>query len=185
MVPRKPLPYLILFTAARIAVTGPVPGSSAAADGSEISIVRVPQNGIQSQAVVDPAGVVHLIYLEGDPAASDIYYVRKDPGAAAFSKPILVNSKPSSASITEEHADPGPSQDRKHPVVLANQHGETLLAWTEGTAWQRGGTVAWQLFDSAGHAVGSKGDCRFGTSSRRTHGLTENYNHLLGLSLPE
>jgi hypothetical protein len=28
-----------------------------------------------------------------------------------------------------------------------------LLAWTDGTAWERGGTVAWQLFDEAGNRL--------------------------------
>jgi hypothetical protein len=28
-----------------------------------------------------------------------------------------------------------------------NTRGDVLLAWSEGTAWQRGGAVAWQVFD--------------------------------------
>ncbi|MFB3924091.1 MAG: sialidase family protein [Terriglobia bacterium] len=44
----------------------------------------------------------------------------------------------------------GDETDRKHPVVAANSRGETLLAWTKGTAWERGGTVEWQVFDPAG-----------------------------------
>lgn len=36
---------------------------------------------------------------------------------------------------------------RKHPVAATNSKGETLLVWTEGTAWAKGGSVAWQLFD--------------------------------------
>ncbi len=35
---------------------------------------------------------------------------------------------------------------RKHPVIVANHRGETLLAWTEGTGWNKGGAVAWQVF---------------------------------------
>ena len=30
-----------------------------------------------------------------------------------------------------------------------NQNGETLLAWTEGTAWKRGGSIHWQVFDAS------------------------------------
>jgi hypothetical protein len=40
---------------------------------------------------------------------------------------------------------PGKGGDRKHPVVCFNGR-EILLAWTEGTGWQKGGTVAWQVF---------------------------------------
>lgn len=36
----------------------------------------------------------------------------------------------------------------KHPVLAASPAGETLLAWTEGTGWQRGGTLAWQVLDA-------------------------------------
>jgi hypothetical protein len=39
---------------------------------------------------------------------------------------------------------------RKHPAVAVNPAGDTLYAWTEGTAWARGGTVAWELRDRSG-----------------------------------
>jgi hypothetical protein len=56
-----------------------------------------------------------------------------------------------SDSISQVVVPSGPGGDRKHPVVVRNSRGETLLAWTDGTAWQRGGTVAWELFDKGGH----------------------------------
>jgi hypothetical protein len=34
---------------------------------------------------------------------------------------------------------------RKHPVATANARGDVLWVWTEGTAWAKGGSVAWQL----------------------------------------
>ena len=39
---------------------------------------------------------------------------------------------------------------RKHPSIAINKAGERLIAWTEGTAWARGGTVAWELQDRNG-----------------------------------
>lgn len=39
---------------------------------------------------------------------------------------------------------------RKHPSVAINAAGDRLIAWTEGTAWARGGTVAWELRDRSG-----------------------------------
>ena len=48
---------------------------------------------------------------------------------------------------------PGQGKNRKHPSVAVNGNGETLLAWTEGTGWEKGGTIAWQLFDKEGKPV--------------------------------
>jgi hypothetical protein len=44
---------------------------------------------------------------------------------------------------------------RKHPSVAVNAAGGTLYAWTEGTAWARGGTVAWELRSGTGTRVAS------------------------------
>ena len=44
---------------------------------------------------------------------------------------------------------PGTSR-RKHSVAVGNPQGEVLVAWTEGTGWQKGGAVAWQLYDKTG-----------------------------------
>jgi hypothetical protein len=38
---------------------------------------------------------MHVVYLKGDPYASDVFYVRREHGV--FSKPIRVNSRPGSA----------------------------------------------------------------------------------------
>ena len=34
--------------------------------------------------------------------------------------------------------------------LAASAAGDTLMVWTEKTAWARGGSVAWQAFDSSG-----------------------------------
>lgn len=46
---------------------------------------------------------------------------------------------------------------RKHPVIAANARGETLIAWTEGTGWKKGGALAWQVFDAGGKPTATKG----------------------------
>lgn len=69
----------------------------AASSQPEVSLIKTPDGGIQPQAVLDSKSVLHLIYFKGDPAAGDIYYVKKAPGARSFSKPIRVNSVPGSA----------------------------------------------------------------------------------------
>lgn len=73
--------------------------------------------------------------------AGQVYLSRIAPGTLKVSPPI---SPPGNAS-------------RKHPVVVGNDRGEVLLVWTEGTGWQRGGSLAWQLFDASGQATNEKG----------------------------
>ncbi|QOV91791.1 sialidase family protein [Humisphaera borealis] len=48
---------------------------------------------------------------------------------------------------------PGDGKSRKHPSVAANSRGQILVAWAEGTGWNKGGTLAWQLFDAAGKPI--------------------------------
>ena len=54
-------------------------------------------------------------------------------------------------------AAPGEAGARNHPAVALNFRGQVLLAWTEGTAWSKGGALAWQLFDGAGRPIASEG----------------------------
>ena len=42
---------------------------------------------------------------------------------------------------------PGAERDAKHPTVAVDRQGKFLIAWAEGTGWERGGSVAWQVFD--------------------------------------
>jgi hypothetical protein len=50
----------------------------------------------------------------------------------------------------------GAGQNRKHPRIAIAPNGETLMAWTEGTGWGRGGSLAWQLYNAAGKPAGEK-----------------------------
>jgi hypothetical protein len=67
--------------------------------------------------------------------AGQVYLDSIDPVSLKPSPPIVA---------------PGDSDKRKHPAVAANVNGQVLLVWTEGTGWSKGGSLAWQLFDSAG-----------------------------------
>ena len=51
-------------------------------------------------------------------------------------------------------AAPGEGKVRKHPRLAVNEKGEVLLVWTEGTGWQKGGSLAYQIYDAAGKPTG-------------------------------
>ena len=87
--------------------------------------------------VEGPGGVVAAWETDGQ-----IYFATRKAGAAGFSEP---------------QAAPGPGNKRKHPAIAVNARGETLLAWTEGTDWQKGGALAWQVFGKDGQPTAQKG----------------------------
>lgn len=60
---------------------------------SEVVLRRVPDGGIQPQAVADDQGDLHLIYFKGEAANGDVFYVRSGDGGATFSKALRVNSQ--------------------------------------------------------------------------------------------
>lgn len=62
-----------------------------------VRLERVPEGGVQPQVEVDAAGAVHLLYLKGDPTASDVMYCRRGASQRDFSQPRHVNSRPGSA----------------------------------------------------------------------------------------
>ncbi len=44
---------------------------------------------------------------------------------------------------------PGKGGDRKHPALAFNKNGDMILVWTEGAGWNRGGALAWQVYDKS------------------------------------
>jgi len=74
--------------------------------------------------------------------AGEVYFDRIDPRTFQLSSSL---------------AAPGQGKDRKHPAVAANSSGQVLLAWTEGTGWKKGGSLAWQLFSPSGQPIGAVG----------------------------
>ena len=70
-----------------------------------------------------------------------VLFSRIDPKTLEPSKPV---------------APPG-GGGRKHPALAVNANGETLLAWAEGTGWQRGGALVWRVFDPSGRPTRESG----------------------------
>ena len=65
--------------------------------------------------------------------------------------------KPGTSDVTEPQGAPGSGKARKHPALAVGAQGKTILVWTEGTGWERGGSLAWQVFDEAGKPTEESG----------------------------
>jgi hypothetical protein len=103
-----------------------VPNPQAAEPAAKVTVLRVPQGGIQPQVVADAAGTIHLIYFRGDPRQGDLFYARSRDGAT-FSEPIPINSQPGSA------------------IAIGNIRGAHLAVGKNGRVH-----VAWMGADKAG-----------------------------------
>jgi hypothetical protein len=85
-------------------------------------------------------------------AGTDVLGAWETAGQVYFSS---VSQRP--GSPREPFAPAGVAERRKHPRLAAGRDGSILLAWTEGTTSQRGGSLAWQLFSSDGTPLGPPG----------------------------
>jgi hypothetical protein len=93
---------------------------------------------MSSESLAESAGGV----LAAWETQGQVYYTRIDPRSSARPRPIPA---------------PGKAGDRKHPSVAANDLGTVILVWTEGAGWQKGGSLAWQVFDHSGQPTGERG----------------------------
>lgn len=84
------------------------------------------------------------------PANNGTWAAWETAGRVHFAKLVVSDWKPQPRVF-------GALKDAKHPRVAVNQKGETLLVWTEGTGWQRGGSFAWQVLEVNGEPTADKG----------------------------
>lgn len=77
-----------------------------------------------------PDGIVAAWDTKGE-----IFWTKIKPGTTEFSAPRV---------------EKGFAREQKHPAVAVNSKGSMLIAWTEGTGWQRGGDLCWQMYDKNG-----------------------------------
>ena len=88
-----------------------------------------------------------MSFAEG---AGDVVGAWETGGQVYFEEFAMAKPAPVSA--------PGEGRGRMHPRVAVGADGEVLMAWTEGTGWQKGGSLVWEVFDRKGNAVGERGD---------------------------
>lgn len=63
----------------------------------------------------------------------------------------------SAGKIAHVLSAPGEGTNRKHPAIVTTASGRTLVAWTEGMGWKKGGSLAWQVYDSSLEPTGETG----------------------------
>ncbi|HET7215135.1 MAG TPA: hypothetical protein VFL79_16215, partial [Terriglobia bacterium] len=96
----------------------------------QVKLLRTPAGGIQPQTALDSRGVLNMIYFTGDASEGNIEYVRRSPGAKAFSKPIRVNSQPGSALAVGTV---------RGPQMAVGRNGQVYVVWVgSSTAKPRG-----------------------------------------------
>ena len=92
---------------------------SVARAGATVSVEKLPEPGLQPQAIAAPDGTVHLIYLTGDPKSADIVYRNQRSGETKWSDPLRVNSQPGSAIAIGTIRGPQLALGRKGRVHVA------------------------------------------------------------------
>lgn len=48
----------------------------------------------------------------------------------------------------------------RHPSIAVNAKGETLVAWSVGTGWQKGGELQWRVLDRDGKPLSAQGTAK-------------------------
>ena len=98
--------------------------TSCSARDESVDLVRVPNGGIQPEIAIDRAGVVHMVYLAGDPDSANVFYVRSADGGKTFSHAVRVNSQDGSAIATGTV---------RGPQIAIGRNGRIHIAWNGST----------------------------------------------------
>jgi hypothetical protein len=95
MFQRVGLTAVLLAAIGGASAAPPVRGTS-----SDVMVVRTPDEGLQPQAAVDRAGLVHVVYFKGPAAQGDLFYTRLNSVTGRFSGALRVNTHAGSALAT-------------------------------------------------------------------------------------
>jgi hypothetical protein len=88
---------LLLRSIAAVALAMTVGAMAASRASAKSEVIRTPNRGLQPQVLIDSKNGLHLLYYLGKEGEGDLFYVRREPGKTAFSKPLRVNSQPGTA----------------------------------------------------------------------------------------
>lgn len=122
----------------------------------KVTLIKVPHGGLQPQALADAKGTIHLLYFKGEPAAGDLFYVRREAGKESFTTPLRINSQPASAIAV------GTVRGGQFALGKA---GRVHVVWNgSGKAKAKGGApVLYSRLNDAGDAFEEQRDLRHDT----------------------
>lgn len=106
--------------------------------GSRIDNWKLNACPMSSESIAQSNGTVEVAWQ----TEKQVYFATVDPAAAKIAPRIAATGEGS----------------RKFPSLAINAQGETLMAWAEGTGWQKGGSLAWQIYDKSGKPLGARGE---------------------------
>jgi hypothetical protein len=126
------------------------------------------------QIAVGRSGRVHVAWngsRSDGPGSTPMFYTRLNQERTAFEPErnvmhaaynidgggAVAADRKGHVYVASVIAAPGDDRTRKHPALAGAANGDVLLAWTEGTAWNKGGAAAWQVFGSDGQPIGESG----------------------------
>jgi hypothetical protein len=121
----------------------------------KVTVLRVPNGGIQPQAALDAKGTLHLIYFKGDAGAGDLYYVKRAAGKKRFSAPVRVNSRPGSAVAI--------GSVRGGQLALG-QGGRVHVVWNGSMKGKKASEMFYARLNDAGSAFEKQRDLMAGTA---------------------
>jgi hypothetical protein len=87
---------VVVLAAVGVAAAAP----RARGSSSDVMVIRTPDEGLQPQAAVDRAGIVHVVYFKGPAAQGDLFYARLNSATGRFSGAVRVNTNAGSAIAT-------------------------------------------------------------------------------------
>ena len=64
---------------------------------------------------------------------------------------------PATSQMSEAIPASGKGKLRKYPALAVNSKGDTILVWTEGAGWGKGGALAWQVYGKDAKPTGENG----------------------------
>jgi hypothetical protein len=129
----------------------------AATGGTERGMILL---GSRDRGVSFHSNPLHPWHLNACPMSSAALVASPSGPIAAWEtngQVFFARLDPERGNTRPQIAPPGEPRNRKHPALAVNSRGEVLLAWAEGTTWQRGGALAWFVFDSDGRPTDRSG----------------------------